>query len=351
MKPRLMKLFHAILFLVLALSEAKTSMRRAPKEGQLKALQLQVSPEVGGSSEKFFKKDYPNDKRPSAEALHFKHPYPVVQDSNDFDKDFVKDENSDNGSFKAQETYDRLRVKLRKEKKDLAKALAKKEGDEKELQEAIKKHQEEERREQAAKELAAREAAKAAQEEQEKKRQEAVEEAKKAAEKIIPQAVKEIFDKKEPAVKDVEVSTEDTEKAMKHLQDCKKELAEARQKLKDVMKELEEAKAVSSAANKKLDAAVAQEASEKATASTLTKNTESEYKEYMEAKQSYDKQQGEVEKLEHDIKIAASKVKAIRDSADADGGVYPKKAQKSAALGSSAWVWPTMVLAVAALVR
>merc|ERR1740130_429610 len=40
------------------------------------------------------------------------HPYPTVQDSEDFDKDFVKDENTDNGEYTAQSEYDSLRHKV-----------------------------------------------------------------------------------------------------------------------------------------------------------------------------------------------------------------------------------------------
>merc|ERR1719230_1327823 len=74
-----------------------------------------VSPSVEQTDKKFFGKDYPWDKRPPVDVLHFKHPYPAVQDSGDFDADYVKDENSDNGSWKAQTEYDRLRHKLAKE--------------------------------------------------------------------------------------------------------------------------------------------------------------------------------------------------------------------------------------------
>merc|ERR1719253_2529270 len=80
-----------------------------------------ISPRVTQSDKKFFGKDYPWDKRPKADIMHFKHPYPVVQDSGEYDDDYVKDENSDNGSWKAQQEYDRLRHQLAKERADVAK--------------------------------------------------------------------------------------------------------------------------------------------------------------------------------------------------------------------------------------
>lgn len=117
-----------LLTLSAVMSEALGSMRK-------------ISPELNPSSDKKFRKqDYPYDQRPKADNLHFKHPYPTVQDSGDFDRDFVKDENSDNGHWKAQETYDRLRMKLSKEQRDLAKALATQQKAQKELQDAIANH-------------------------------------------------------------------------------------------------------------------------------------------------------------------------------------------------------------------
>lgn len=57
------------------------------------------------------KVDYPHDMSP--EPMHnFSHPFPLVQDSEDFDKDFVKDENSDGGEWHVQEEYSKLRGRL-----------------------------------------------------------------------------------------------------------------------------------------------------------------------------------------------------------------------------------------------
>merc|ERR1719453_2509376 len=65
-------------------------------------------------------KDYPFDKRPITDEHYvFDHPYPAVQDSGDFDKDFVKDENSDGGRWQTQMEYDTLRGKIRKAEQKL----------------------------------------------------------------------------------------------------------------------------------------------------------------------------------------------------------------------------------------
>merc|ERR1711865_1095963 len=90
------------------------------------------SPELEptSSDKKFFGKDYPYDKRAVVDKHYvFDHPYPAVQDSGDFDRDFVKDENSDGGKWAAQMEYDTLRTKIRaaKEKMDKLKVNMEKE--------------------------------------------------------------------------------------------------------------------------------------------------------------------------------------------------------------------------------
>merc|ERR1719487_1691696 len=74
------------------------------------------------SDKKFMEKDYPFDKRSITDEHYvFDHPYPAVQDSGDFDGDFVKDENSDGGLWDAQMRYDTLRAKIIKEKAKMEK--------------------------------------------------------------------------------------------------------------------------------------------------------------------------------------------------------------------------------------
>merc|ERR1719231_1411287 len=58
--------------------------------------------------------DYTTDERPVVKD-HFSWPFPQVQDSHDYEKDYVKDENGDGGEHKAQLTYDDLRIKLEKQ--------------------------------------------------------------------------------------------------------------------------------------------------------------------------------------------------------------------------------------------
>jgi len=280
-----------------------------------------ISPELQpGSSSKFFKKDYPFDKRPKADPFHFGHPYPVVQDGGDYDRDFVKDENSDNGSWKAQETYDRLRVKLAKEKKAMAKALAKKQDEEKSLKDAMTRHEKEARDRENAKKNADR----IRRAEEKRVRDEDAAEAKEGSKKDSGKREPAVQKPKTKAVsQDVDVSTKETEKAMKNLEDCKKQLAKARQELKDLMKELEERKKAQSATSADLDDAMKREISGKELLSEQKRSLKSADEEYQEAKANYAKQQALVDKLERDIKVAAAKVRAMRDASDRDGGVYP----------------------------
>lgn len=71
-----------------------------------------------------FPADYPEDTRPVVEKSILNklkspdQPYPMVQGKDEFDRDFVKDENSDKGHWNAQFEYDTLRRKLAKEKAD-----------------------------------------------------------------------------------------------------------------------------------------------------------------------------------------------------------------------------------------
>merc|ERR1719161_4540 len=67
-----------------------------------------------------FPADYPDDKRPvSNKGILDKvkgpdQPYPALQSQADYDRDYVKDENSDTGAWQAQFEYDRLRRELQK---------------------------------------------------------------------------------------------------------------------------------------------------------------------------------------------------------------------------------------------
>merc|ERR1719382_95939 len=86
-----------------------------------------VSPTLEPASHKeFYGKDYPHDFQPSPNGVHkeFSYPYPIVQDSGDYDKDYVKDENGDGGEWKAQMNYDLIRSKIQKQQQASEEAAA-----------------------------------------------------------------------------------------------------------------------------------------------------------------------------------------------------------------------------------
>lgn len=91
-----------------------------------------IHPKLDHASSDKFGEDYPLDKRAVADEHHksrFGHPYPAVQDSDDFDKDFVNDENSDGGAWDAQMRYDALRSKIQGAKEKMEKLKRKMEQD------------------------------------------------------------------------------------------------------------------------------------------------------------------------------------------------------------------------------
>jgi len=289
-----------------------------------------ISPSVTQSDKKFFGKDYPWDKRPKADILHFKHPYPIVQDSGDYDDDYVKDENSDNGSWKAQTEYDRLRHQLAKERADVAKASVSTSKAEKELHDAIE-------REKHAKKV--HEAWKRKHEEMQRNKKAADEHHEKHHEMRTKNG-KEETSVARTAMKwkgGVKDATGDTQKAMAKLEDCKKELAKARESLKKLMKKLEAAKHGQGQADDGYDA---QEALGKKLAGhrdSLDKSAKSNYQKYLDSREAYLRQLALLSKMEQDIKVAAEKVRAFRDAADAGGGVYPAQT-KSGSPSSSSFV-------------
>lgn len=206
----------SIITFVLALACAEAAVRVANR----------ISPELEptSSDKKFFGKDYPYDKRAVVDKHYvFDHPYPAVQDSNDFDKDFVKDENSDGGKWAAQMNYDTLRWKIRQAAEELAKLKEKMEKEYDEWQRAKK--------------------AGATHNEGLEAARKAVEDARRAAEAAAKR------------VNDLEGSSDgtpggaigraiaDVNKEMRDLEDCKKALAEAKEKLKEILaKQAEEEK-------------------------------------------------------------------------------------------------------------
>merc|ERR1719387_2020620 len=102
---------------------------------ELTSATRKIEPELDPTSDKkFFGKDYPDDHRPGMYPGHkFSHPYPAVQDSDRYDKDYVEDSNDDGGYWKAQMRYDRAKNNVMKERNEVAEALKKLKKEEKDV--------------------------------------------------------------------------------------------------------------------------------------------------------------------------------------------------------------------------
>lgn len=261
---------------------------------------LRINPELDPTSDKkFFKKDYPDDERPqiySHEHKLFNHPYPTVQDSDRYDKDYVKDENDDGGYWKVQMEYDAMKNKLAKEHREYKEALAKAAKEKAEMDKA-----------KAAHEAAAAKEAQAAKDE-------------KAADAEHDKAHSDLGKLKEGIVK----GADEVEEEIVDLEDCKKKLIEAKAKLKKLMAEKAEADKKEQEKQADEDAKeVAEKEAEKKEAE-LEKKLAEEQAEHQKALKSYEEEKADVKKAEKDLEKSYEKLKKFR-KADPDGGVYEVK--------------------------
>jgi len=113
--------------LVLALA-VLGQVHAAPKAKAASLVKISPPLRDASSDKKFFgppfPADYSEDTRPIPQKSILDklkgpdQPYPALQSKADFDKDYVKDENSDRGAWKAQFEYDYLRKKMAKEAAD-----------------------------------------------------------------------------------------------------------------------------------------------------------------------------------------------------------------------------------------
>jgi len=293
--------------------------------------EARISPDLEPKSDKkFFKKDYPWDKRPVADHHYvFDHPYPQVQDTGDFDRDFVKDENADGGRWKAQMEYDILRGKIRKAEKGLAQAKAKLDKEEAEWKSA------EERYSQTT----------SAEGEASVARKKAEQEAAEAAARVnkLEGGSAKKGTKVSGAVGDAVQKVNDE---MNDLEKCKKELAAAKKRLKELIKEKEDLdkqekvhhevkkkKAVEERAKKEKevkDKKGQREEAEKevvkksSAANSWKKKLAEEKLEHAEASKTYEQEQADVSRTEAELKVAEKNLRKFRRPpfVDGNGGVY-----------------------------
>jgi len=268
---------------------------------------------------KFFDQDYPDDLRPKV-INEFDHPYPTVQDSKDYDKDYVKDENNDNGEWTAQMEYDRLKNKLAREKDDVKKAKSKMDEEEWEYRQV---QDFEKNAEEAAKKAEGDSAAAAG------KAADAEGSAGDSAGAISSESGQ------------VEKETDD-------LKGCEKALAKAKQALKDLENEMSGAEGKASKAAGSVSDAEALARSLEAKEAKLESTLDGETKTYDQLVKEYKISVKDLEQLEIDVDKAAKKLQKIRakDPALKDGEIGFNSNHKSFAKTATL---PSIALVVAAL--
>lgn len=235
------------------------------------------------------KGEYSTDGRPGVDD-HFGYPFPAMQDTRDYDKDFVKDDNDDDGEWKANNRYDAIRVKLGKAKAEAEKAERDVAREQEELAES--KEAEETKEAQAEEYGRAAEDARAA----------------KAAAERKSQVANQTIEEAERLVAR-EVGT---------FEDCKQQLAKARQHLEALMAEK--------------DSREAEKAQAGADEVAAERDDEILERRVARERAGYDSANGEakvtaedVKKTEAELEAAAKKLRRFRRSdngLDQDGGVY-----------------------------
>lgn len=259
-----------------------------------------IDPELSPTSDKkFFGEDYPADNRPAAKT-RFEYPYPHFQNDDQYDKDYVKDENGDHGEWNAQMKYDSLRNKLKQEQ-DEAKAAAKRE---KQAQ-------------------ADYDSAHARYKDAAEKEKKAVELEKKMKGGGTSGDGKAGLPGTAGGAGGVASAAKHAEDEVTDLENCKKELAQARKNLKKLMDELEEARAKKADLDKLAGDAEGKEVAAMKVEAEHEKKVDKETEEHMSALKKYTQKVEEKEQMEKDLAAAEKKLRSIRrGQVDPGGGVY-----------------------------
>jgi len=273
--------------------------------------QTKTSPDLDPASHKqFFKKDYPDDLR-TPPVHRFSFPFPAVQDSEDYDKDFVKDENSDGGEWKAQQEYDQLKSKLRKQEEDLLKYKLKKGQDEHDLSTAINDEADTEKRVKDA-------------------------EDKTAAQEAKLEAARKDLD---TATDYVPGFTHSIDDAVAHLKECEEELERARANLRSLTAQRDQALKRNKDADEARKVAEKEEVAAEQAAALSRKNTATAKAEVDAADKTMGKYRDEIGEMEKKMKAAEAKLRKFRgESIDQDGGVYRTDSSNEGAQPSALWL-------------
>jgi len=286
-----------------------------------------IVPDLDPTSHKtFFGKDYPDDLRPGVTGHHslkeFDHPYPAMQDTDDYENDYVKDENSDGGEWKAQMDYDSLRNKVRKEKREADAAKKKAEKEQQELDEA--RRAEEEARRKAL--------------EAQKRASEAAKRADEAGKKV-----QDLGGKKGSKDGSIEDAIRQVEKESEDLEKCKEELEKARQRLKKLMEEREKAEKTKTEAEETEKPAREEQKKNNIQDMDYKQRIAKEQVEKRAAEKAYEQQMKELEDAEAELEQSQKRLRKYRkDGTDDDGGVYEKKDKPKSAASTVFVILPVL---------
>jgi len=261
------------------------------------------------SDKEFMSRDYPDDLRPG--VRHFKrydwdHPYPVVQEDSQYDKDYVKDENNDSGEWSAQHDYDVIRSKIAKTKArvdDLKRRIEAMGGD----IDAIR-----------AEEQAAEKAAKQA---------EGNADAARANSAGANGESSKLENQEEGAAGNVKGEMSDLEK-------CKEQLRKVEEQLKKLLKEKDAKNGDANAAELALKKAAMEAELKQMSEAELEAKLAEEKAEWEKSQKVYAQQQKELKDTQEALDKAAARLKKFREKEDngkgSDGGVYPVAFHSSA---------------------
>jgi len=312
------------------------------------------------SDKKFFGKDYPDDLRPTIDAApKWSYPYPKVQSDTKYDADYVKDENSDGGHWKAQMDYDEIKMKYVKQQ-GVVRTAALREGLEKDEANKAAQIKDKVWLRKSADEADAAKAAEEAEEENKEWEAAATDEQKKeweAAKKAGKS--KEVFD-----------AEQKVERAEDHLKDCQKAVDDAKAELvkvqaADAAKEAEnqknkdaavvdaKGKQASTADAAKSKQAIAADKKAKAAASQKEADAAKAAADKEEAdekitKRTFEQEQDKLKRLATDLEKAEQRLREYRGEPAHDSALHAETTRSGAARFSAVFLLVSCLVAVAA---
>jgi len=233
-----------------------------------------------------FPADYPDDVQPAAERKLFSKTkvYPKVQAEDHFDEDFVKDENSDGGKWKAQQDYDAARTKLANQQSQRENAAKRAANEGRDVDNAEKSAAERQKSEdEASKAARDAEGAEASGRDAEKRARDKVGEKQAAHDAKVAERAKREADKHKTAEekqKELADEVKESEKALakekESFANCQKQLEEAKARVKALEAEEAALKKGESAPPKKQNIHDGVEKEEKAVAEAQAKTKAAE---------------------------------------------------------------------------